>query len=225
MDDRPITVAQRNFRRHADELERMGNQERFTYIFESNLWASDSVSGPGSEADQTAGLRAGLPGLLARFEVRTLLDLPCGDFGWLSEVELGVERYIGADIVEDLVARNTARYGRDREFRVLDLTTDDLPMADAVLCRDCLVHLSDDDIRLAIANLRRSGSRYLLTTHFGDTTANTDISTGDWRPLNLCLAPFSFPEPLAVLLEGCTEEGGAYTDKALALWEISSLPG
>ncbi|MGC7097263.1 class I SAM-dependent methyltransferase [Amycolatopsis lurida] len=224
MDDRPITVAQRNFRRHAEELERMGNQQRFTYIFRSNLWASESVSGPGSEADQTARLRAGLPELLARFGVRTLLDLPCGDFGWLSEVELGVERYIGADIVAELIARNTERYGRDREFRVLDLTADELPRADAVLCRDCLVHLSHADIRRAIGNLRRSGSRYLLTTHFGGTTVNQDISTGDWRPLNLCLEPFGFPEPLAVLLEGCTEEGGAFADKALALWEISSLP-
>ncbi|AXB43355.1 class I SAM-dependent methyltransferase [Amycolatopsis albispora] len=223
MDNRPITVAQRNFREHADVLERMGNQERFTYIFQSNLWAAESVSGPGSEDAQTRGLREGLPGLLARFGVRTLLDLPCGDFGWLSGVDLGIERYLGADIVPELVERNAERYGR--EFRVLDLTADPLPAADAVLCRDCLVHLSYADIGKAIENLRRSGSRYLLTTHFGGTTANTDISTGDWRPLNLCLEPFGFPEPLAVLLEGCTEEGGAFADKSLALWEISRLPG
>ncbi|MDI5982432.1 class I SAM-dependent methyltransferase [Amycolatopsis magusensis] len=227
MDDRPITVAQRNFRQHAEALERMGNRERFTYIFQSNLWESDSVSGPGSELEQTRDLRTKLPESLARFGVRTLLDLPCGDFGWLSGVDLGVERYIGADIVPGLIDRNLERYGQDpaREFRVLDLTSDDLPRADAVLCRDCLVHLSYEDIRRAIANLRRSGSRYLLTTTFPETTANADISTGDWRPLNLCREPFGFPEPLLVLFEGCTEEDGAFADKALALWEIGSLPG
>ncbi|WP_228000736.1 class I SAM-dependent methyltransferase [Nocardia australiensis] len=225
MDERPITLAQRNYRRDAEVLERMNPRERFTHIFRSNLWSSGSVSGPGSELAQTRQLCAGLPELLSRFGVRTLLDLPCGDFGWLSGVDLGVERYIGADIVAELVEQNTQRYASagKREFRVLDLTADPLPEADAVLCRDCLVHLSFEDIGQALRNLRRSGSRYLLTTTFVELTANTDIPTGNWRPLNLRLAPFGFPEPLAILVEGCTEEDGAYADKALALWSISEL--
>jgi hypothetical protein len=42
----------------------------------------------------------------------------------------------------------------------LDLTGDPLPRVDVVLCRDCLVHLSFQNIFRAFANLRRSGSRY-----------------------------------------------------------------
>ncbi|WP_039795936.1 class I SAM-dependent methyltransferase [Amycolatopsis alba] len=225
MDERPITTAQVNFRRVAEELESMGTQDRFTYIFRSRLWASSSVSGPGSEAVQTRELREQLPILFERFGVRTLLDLPCGDFGWLSEVDLDLDRYIGADIVTDLVESNAARFRDDpvREFRTLDLTGDPLPSADLVLCRDCLVHLSFADIERALRNLRRSGSRYLLTTTFTELGTNADIVTGDWRPLNLCREPFGFPEPLAVLVEGCTEEGGAYADKSLGLWEIATI--
>ncbi|MFD5096600.1 class I SAM-dependent methyltransferase [Amycolatopsis thailandensis] len=225
VDERPITTAQVNFRRVAEELESMGTQDRFTYIFRSRLWTSSSVSGPGSESVQTQGLREQLPALLERFGVRTLLDLPCGDFGWLSEVDLDLDRYIGADIVTDLVDANAARFRDDpvREFRTLDLTGDQLPAADLVLCRDCLVHLSFADIERALSNLRRSGSRYLLTTTFTELGTNNDIVTGDWRPLNLCREPFRFPEPLAVLVEGCTEEGGAYADKSLGLWEIASI--
>ncbi|MFI6307048.1 class I SAM-dependent methyltransferase [Amycolatopsis thailandensis] len=225
VDERPITTAQVNFRRVAEELESMGTQDRFTYIFRSRLWTSSSVSGPGSESVQTQGLREQLPALLERFGVRTLLDLPCGDFGWLSEVDLDLDRYIGADIVTDLVDANAARFRDDpvREFRTLDLTGDPLPAADLVLCRDCLVHLSFADIERALSNLRRSGSRYLLTTTFTELGTNNDIVTGDWRPLNLCREPFGFPEPLAVLVEGCTEEGGAYADKSLGLWEIASI--
>ncbi|MFC9254517.1 class I SAM-dependent methyltransferase [Amycolatopsis thailandensis] len=225
VDERPITTAQVNFRRVAEELESMGTQDRFTYIFRSRLWTSSSVSGPGSESVQTQGLREQLPALLERFGVRTLLDLPCGDFGWLSEVDLDLDRYIGADIVTDLVEANAARFRDDpvREFRILDLTGDPLPAADLVLCRDCLVHLSFADIERALGNLRRSGSRYLLTTTFTELGTNNDIVTGDWRPLNLCREPFGFPEPLAVLVEGCTEEGGAYADKSLGLWEIASI--
>jgi hypothetical protein len=218
MTERPITVAQLNFRRHAHVLEPLDTRGRFTHIFEANLWGSDSRSGSGSESDQTAALRT----QLARFGVRSLLDLPCGDFGWLSDVDLGVDSYIGADIVAEIVARDTAAY--DRDFRVLDLTADPLPQADLVLCRDCLVHFSDNDIWRAVENLKRSGSRYLLTTTFLDLPANTDISTGDWRPLNLRQSPFDFGAPLAVLVEGCTELDGAYADKALALWDIAALP-
>lgn len=205
----------------------MENQDRFTYIFRSRLWSSSSVSGPGSESVQTQQLRDQLPGVLDRFGVRALLDLPCGDFGWLSAVDLDVERYIGADIVTDLVKMNAERFRDDpvREFRVLDLTGDPLPKTDLVLCRDCLVHLSFADIERALRNLRRSGSRYLLTTTFTELGTNTDIATGDWRPLNLCREPFGFPEPLAVLVEGCTEENGAYADKSLGLWEIASITG
>ncbi len=225
VDERPITTAQRNYRRVAEELESMENQDRFTYIFRSRLWSSGSVSGPGSEEVQTRELRDRLPGLLDRFGVRTMLDLPCGDFGWLSEVGLDLERYIGADIVAELVELNAARFRDDpvREFRVLDLTGDPLPSTDLVLCRDCLVHLSFADIERALRNLRRSGSRYLLTTTFTELGTNTDIATGDWRPLNLCREPFGFPEPLAVLVEGCTEENGAYADKSLGLWEIAAI--
>ncbi|MFC3454383.1 class I SAM-dependent methyltransferase [Amycolatopsis speibonae] len=225
MDERPITTAQVNFRRVAEELESMGTQDRFTYIFRSRLWSSSSVSGPGSESVQTRELREQLPVLLERFGVRTLLDLPCGDFGWLSEVDLDLDRYIGADIVTDLVESNAARFRDDpvREFRTLDLTGDPLPSTDLVLCRDCLVHLSFADIERALLNLRRSGSRYLLTTTFTELGTNADIVTGDWRPLNLCREPFGFPAPLAVLVEGCTEEGGAYADKSLGLWEIATL--
>ncbi|MFK0251624.1 class I SAM-dependent methyltransferase [Amycolatopsis azurea] len=225
VDERPITTAQVNFRRVAQELESLGTQDRFTYIYRSRLWESSSVSGPGSESIQTRELREQLPVLLERFGVRTLLDLPCGDFGWLSEVDLDLDRYIGADIVTDLVEANAARFRDDpvREFRSLDLTGDRLPAVDLVLCRDCLVHLSFADIERALRNLRRSGSRYLLTTTFTELGANDDIVTGDWRPLNLCREPFGFPEPLALLVEGCTEEGGAYADKSLGLWEIATI--
>ncbi|MEV6908165.1 class I SAM-dependent methyltransferase [Amycolatopsis sp. NPDC051071] len=225
MDERPITTAQLNFRRVADELERMENRDRFTYIFRSRLWSSSSVSGPGSEWAQTQRLRDLLPGLLDRFGVRTLLDLPCGDFGWLSEVDLDLDRYIGADIVADLVERNAARFAGDpvREFLLLDLTGDPLPEADLVLCRDCLVHLSFADIGRALRNLRRCGARYLLTTTFTELETNVDIVSGDWRPVNLCREPFGFPAPLEVLVEGCTEENGAYADKSLGLWEIAAI--
>ena len=152
--------------------------------------------------------------------MKTLVDAPCGDFGWLSAVDLRVT-YIGADIVEALVRENERRYGgpsTGRRFMQLDLTKDPLPQADAVLCRDCLVHLSFENIALAIANIRASGARSLLTTTFLEHDHNADIEDGDWRMLNLERPPFNFPPPIDVLIEDCREGEGAYADKALGLW-------
>lgn len=155
-----------------------------------------------------------------------LLDVPCGDFGWLSQIELALDEYIGADIVPAIVERNRSQYGADRrrQFMQRDIASDPLPRADIVLCRDCLVHLSNADVFRAFQNLKRSGGRYLLTTTFVELEDNADIASGDWRPLNLRLPPFTLPEPLRIVLEGCTEEGDAYADKALGLWEIDVLP-
>ena len=96
-------------------------------------------------------------------------------------------------------------------------------MADVIICRDGLVHLSFADARAAIRNFRRSGSRYLLATTFVRRTENTDIPTGGWRVLNMEAEPFCFPVPLALVDERCTHSGGAYVDKRLALWELAAL--
>jgi len=219
--ERPEIIAQRNFRAHREALAVLDLEHRFEYIHRHNLWGCDaSVSGTGSTAEETANVRAGIPLLLAGIGAQSLLDVPCGDYGWLNSVELGVS-YIGADIVSELVDANRTRYGRPgRRFLRLDLTTDPLPAADLVLCRDCLVHLSYANIGRALANIRASGAHWLLTTNFLRIQTNRDIEDGDWRPLNFELPPFDFPPPQRVLLENCLEGEGAYNDKALCLWQL-----
>jgi hypothetical protein len=223
---RPPVPAQKAFEAIRDEFVDLPLEQRFARIFTTNFWGAGSRSGLGSELTATAGVREQLPKLLEALEATSVLDLPCGDFGWLSMVPLNLD-YIGADIVGDLVASNEQRFGGPhsrRRFLRLDLTTDSLPRVDVVLCRDCLVHLSFEHIRQAFDNLRRSGSAWLLTTTFLDHDENDDIETGDWRILNLTKPPFGLPAPKAVLVEGCLESDGAYADKALGLWRIADLP-
>jgi methyltransferase family protein len=224
---RPAAPAQQNFATRRTEFTSLPLDQRFERIFETNLWgADDSRSGLGSELDATADLRAALPAFLARHQAQSLLDIPCGDFNWISTLALDIP-YTGADIVPAIVEANERRFGgpgRNRRFVRLDLTRDPLPQADVVLCRDCLVHLSYGNIFRAFANIRRSGARYLLTTTFLDHHENADIEDGDWRILNLEKAPFNLPTPVDVLIEGCIEGEGAYSDKALGLWDVSGLP-
>ena len=197
----------------------------FRQIYQSNHWrGAESASGAGASADQTARLRADLPGLCRELGVRRLLDLPCGEGQWMAQADLVGIDYVGADLLPELVARAACAHGAPgREYLVLDLTTSPLPAADLLLCRDALVHLSFADIGRALANLRRAAIPWLLTTTFPEEPSNEDIVTGDWRPLNLERAPFHFPPPARLLNEGCTEGGGRFADKSLGLWRVADL--
>jgi SAM-dependent methyltransferase len=221
-------LAELRFAARRHEFDGLDLAERFELIYRTNLWGAEtSQSGLGSELDATASLRRDLTRLLRSLNVTSILDLPCGDFAWMAQTDLSGIHYLGADIVPDIVAANAARYTRASEtgFRQLDLVSDPLPAADLILCRDCLVHLSFANIHRAIANVKRSGARWLLTTTFPDASRNRDIEDGDWRVLNFHHAPFLFPAPLTVINEGCTEAGGDYADKSLALWRVADLPG
>ena len=155
-----------------------------------------SVSGVGSSRAATKKIRLDLPELLKSFNVKTLLDLPCGDYHWMQHVDLHGIEYTGADIQEERITDNKQKYP-GIHFEVLDITTSSLPKNDVVLVRDCLVHLDNKSIWKAIKNLKKSGSTYLLTTNFPliiHSTLNKNIKTGGWRPLNFRLKPFNFPD-------------------------------
>ena len=198
-------------------------EERFRHIYETNHWNdAESVSGPGSTLEETEPIRRALPTMLAELGAASLLDLPCGDFHWMQHTDLSGIDYIGGDLVGELIERNRAQHARDGvAFRKLDLVHDTLPAVDAVLCRDCLVHLSFADAQAALANIARSGAKWLLTTSFPGVTRNDDIVTGQWRPMNLMLSPFNLPESKKVITENCTET--EFADKTLSLWAVESL--
>jgi hypothetical protein len=197
----------------------------FRDIFVDNTWGSEiSHSGTGSDLTQTAAIREELPQLLHDLNVQSMLDIPCGDFHWMQKLALDID-YTGGDVVPELIERNNERFGNERRrFMTVDIAAGELPRVDLVFCRDLLVHFSFVDALRAIENLKRSGSTYLLTTTFVDRTENSDIETGQWRPLNLRLPPFSLPPPLRVINERCTEGGGTdWADKSLGLWRLADL--
>lgn len=194
-------------------------QSIFSEIYEKNLWADEqSVSGRGSRLERTEAIRLALPTLLKDLNAQTLLDIPCGDFNWMQHTKLGQVRYIGADVVPSLIARNQRLYGKQgTDFTVLDVTRDGIPLVDAILCRDCFIHLSFADINGAVANFKRSGAEYLMATTHTSVNENEDIATGAWRSINLLRQPFSFPAPLTVITED------SQLGKCLGVWRIDEL--
>src|ERR1019366_3658291 len=121
-----------------------------------------------SELVNTDKVRRELQPLLKALGTRTLLDVGCGDFLWMKEINLDCQ-YIGIDIVEDVIAANRRLYASEtRIFEHLDATIDVLPKADTVLCREVLFHLCFADIWKVLANIKRSEAVFLIATNDHD---------------------------------------------------------
>ncbi len=153
-------------------------------------WGStDSASGPGSTLAYTANLRRHLPQLFKDFNITSVYDAPCGDFNWMRHViEKTSITYHGADIVPAIVDKLQRRYATSRvSFRCADITLNKFPKVDLWFCRDCLFHLSNRDIILALQNFLASGTPLILTTtHLSAAVSeNADIRTGGFRLIDL----------------------------------------
>lgn len=218
----------RSFLRPASDVSLIGQERRldFAGIYRGNGFVgTESLSGSGSTIFQTRIIRRDIPPLLRRFGVRRMLDIPCGDFHWMRELDLDGIHYTGADVVPEMVQANQRQYGSAaRAFATADLISGPLPHADLVFCRDCLVHLPLVDALAAVETIRRSGCKWLLATTFSETHVNRELDSDGWRPLNLTMPPFGLPQPRVLIVEKCTEAGGRAGDKALGLWHVADLP-
>ena len=172
----------------------MRNTEQvFTSIFRRNGWGGDdSRSGKGSSLRFAEPLGKIIKEAIEFTKAVTVLDAPCGDYKWMQGAEIPPENYVGVDIVEEMIEQLKEEHP-DRTWMQKDITKDELPKADLIVCRHCIVHLSFELGLQAIENFRRSGAKWLLATTF-DKEKNKDIRTGGWRTLNLSIEPFNLGE-------------------------------
>jgi 2-polyprenyl-3-methyl-5-hydroxy-6-metoxy-1,4-benzoquinol methylase len=199
----------------------------FDEIYHGNLFRGVvSKSGAGSELDQTQSIRTQIPLVLAQFNVKSICDLPCGDFNWMEHVNLGDVEYTGYDIAESLIADLNLKHGTSKfNFKKLNIVKEIPEACDLVLCRDLLVHLNQEDALEALSNIIKSGSMYLLTTTFPEHHENINliysVDAIGWYPINLQSHPFNLGNPILLINENCTEGNGEFTDKSLALYKIN----
>lgn len=195
---------------------------RFEAIYHLNLWFSpESRSGTGSEIHNTQVVRKALSELLRRSEVRVFVDVPCGDFNWMSTVRQEVPgfdaKYVGMDRVGALVDMNKSRHA-GLDFRTG--TIEELNIqADLILVRDLLQHLRTASQLSILRHLRTTGSRLLLINYEAHLTANTHIwidPAPRWVGVNLELPPFSL-RPVS------TYTGEDSRDKHYGLFELGSI--
>jgi len=198
-------------------------QKEFTDIYEERRWGNNPLSGPGSTHEVTAPLLPQVCKLLRDREIKSIIDVGCGDASWISQIpwhDMGI-KYLGCDIVHQLIEDCQAKYtSQNMRFCVRDAATSQIPRYDLIIWRDVAIHLTNEEVNAAISKFRASGSKYLLATTFPETLINTDIVTGDWRILNMTMEPFDLGEPVCILPEFSPD--GNYLDKSLGLWDLGA---
>ncbi|WP_372753817.1 methyltransferase domain-containing protein [Mariniflexile sp.] len=173
-------------------------------IYERKLWGGnefDFYSGSGSHAPEI--INPYLDSLITFFKSFTkpleVCDLGCGDFNIGKQLIKYTKKYYAIDIVENLIERNKNCYQADNlEFFCLDISKDELPLANCAILRQVLQHLSNSEIQNIVKKLE--GYEYIiLTEHLpaSNFTPNIDIISGQGirikhnSGVNLLEAPFN----------------------------------
>jgi len=198
-------------------------EQRFNAIYEKKLWGDgESVSGYGSSLAYTENLRSRLPNVIAKYQIKTVFDAPCGDLNWIRHLLPSLNaKYIGGDIVKDLIETHKESYENPTtSFLHINLIEDSFPNADLMICRDCLFHLSCRDIKKVLDNFVASEITYLLTTTHITDLPNQNITTGGFRLLNLFEEPYCFDKnPLERIDDWMEPE----PERQMCLWRRSQV--
>ena len=168
----------------------MSNAEVFSKIYKEDLWHGGS--GAGSKLENVKEYVDILQKYIDKPEVKTVLDLGCGDWQFSKFLDLSSVSYLGVDVVESVVESNSTSYSASNiKFISRDITTYEVPKADLIICKDVLQHLCNKDVVTILIKIITSSKFSLITNDFNpENTENKNIDNGDYRCLDLTLSPF-----------------------------------
>lgn len=192
----------------------MSYSATFEKIYQNwGFGGDESRSGPGSTLGETAAIRKYLLDLKERHHIKSVLDVPCGDFNWMRLVAPKLDSYIGGDISPSAVEANKQNYPTF-DFRVIDILEDELPKVDLIICRDVFGHMPLEYAEKGLKRIREAGIRYILTTSWIKldenggfdqritSFENKNIETfGRFYPVSVFSKPFHYPTPVECMIE------------------------
>lgn len=171
----------------------------FAEIYRTDAW--NGGSGPGSDPRFCEPLVDWLSNWIRDHQIRSIVDLGCGDCRWMPQV---VERtgisYRGIDVVLDVVVANKSRLSPGLVFAWDDFTTDPsvLPVADLYWAKDVLQHWDDRTIESWLDRFfaARPGAQLLVANCSNQRSSPRSLDPRwHFAPLSGSLEPLSLYDP------------------------------
>ncbi|RLJ64504.1 methyltransferase family protein [Lacinutrix venerupis] len=174
-------------------------------IYKKQLWGSNGLSFYSGEGSHKQDIVNPYIKKLTTFfksfkEPISVADLGCGDFNIGKQLIMFTKSYVAVDIVEELINYNKTHFkAKNLNFSCLDIAKDQLPLADCVILRQVLQHLSNKEVE-SIVNKLYAFKYVIITEHLpeGDFIPNKDIISGQGIRLkkqsgvDVLAAPFLF---------------------------------
>ena len=199
-------------------------KEAFSFIYQHNAWGYGS--GLGSLPETTLEYRYFLEKFIAKHEIRSIVDIGCGDWQFSRYIYWWGASYTGYDVVPSLIEMNNTRFSSENiKFLQIPDNLDELLAADLYIVKDVLQHWPQKNITEFLHSIRDKYKFALITNSITPAdNLNKDIRSGEYRALDLRLAPFNISaEQVFIYTLSCTLPNGkleTFTKNLLLLSNI-----
>ena len=176
------------------------HEKSFTHIYKNRLWGIDHPNGFGSLDKYTVNDRLALSSIINKYNIKTMLDVPCGTVSWINMVLKNIRiDYTGMDIVKEQIRDNKQKFP-EYKFIHGDMTQTRIGKYDLIFSKEGTQHITEPATLNFLKNVKKSGSTYLCITHYdiprnddsivSTSTGIPDLESGGYREQNFLLPPY-----------------------------------
>lgn len=176
------------------------NAEIFSKIYHNCTWGEQICekfkgnSGFGSSIEFNDIFIAWFKQYLEINNFKSIVDLGCGDFRWMSKCLENTDiQYTGYDVYKELIDHHLEKYNKKYNFCFLDFfnDTENIMHGDVCILKDVLQHHTYKDIEKLLTFLINSKKFSVILIINCKETNVRDIETGDFRGLSASCYPLS----------------------------------
>jgi len=166
----------------------------FENIYKNNIWNENSSyipkSGPGSSLEYTKSIRNFLNYFIDKNEIKSVVDLGCGDLNWIKYTKAFMIDYTGIDISESLINEHKNNYPA-KKFYNKDIVKEDIPEADLIIIRDVVFLMKNKDILDLFENIKHKFKYLLITSCNNINNKEEHNNIYHFSEVNLEIEPFN----------------------------------
>jgi SAM-dependent methyltransferase len=166
----------------------------FTRIYLENIWKEphSTASGPGSTLECSEEYLIFLYNYIRQNNIKSVLDLGCGDFNLMQHFNFNNINYHGIDIVEHVIQNNIKEYQNNLITFECSSIIDYIPNKkyDLIICKDVLQHLPVCDVKSILNNIKQT--KFLIINDCFDQSIynNRNIVAGEHTGIDLEAEPY-----------------------------------